>query len=288
MPKGKPLTAEARAEKEQIKNQAAEAKAAEKAEKKRLADEEKRGRAAVTERQPDPGDNSQNMNGAERQQLFVQHADHWSRCEKDVRAAIKRREEVEKIAKEDGFPKKTLVAAAKFEDPKKHAKLKAEMRMIAQVAVWMGAPLNFQFNMFGEPDNAPMTDGQVTDKAYAEGKAASASNQSRRVPVHYPPGSEAFNAWLSGFDDHQKELGQRLGRGAAGTDAGAGVTTTGGKNSFAEKNAATIAEGDRIARGEAPTSGTAITRSAYNAAGGETAAQRLAREQGVDEQDDDE
>lgn len=249
-PSGRPT----KAQRDETKAAQQKAKAEEKARKdeiKRLAREE--GKKSAPERST--GDNAKNMNNAERQELFLKHADHWGRIEKEVRAWIKKREDIEKLAKEDGFTKKALVASAKIDDPRKHAKLVAEMRMIAQVAIWKGAPLNFQMDMFGKPE--PKSEVQVTDQAYAEGRNTSATGQPRRVPVQYPPPGESFNAWLSGFDDHQKELQGTLGRGTASADDDHDVRPT----ALREKEAERAAEGAK----PAPTSGVPTTRAEYEA-----------------------
>lgn len=293
-----------KAEREQAKADKQRAREEEKARKdevKRLAKEEaeadKKRKAEERERAKH---NEKQMNAAERQQLFLGHADHWSRIEAEVRAAIKKREEVEKLAKEDGFTKKMLVAADKFEDPKRHAKLVTEARTLAQVAIWKGAPLNFQLDMFGE--RQPKTQAQVTDQAYAEGQAASASGQQRRVPVQYPAPGEAFNAWLAGFDDHQKELGGALG---SGKTPAAGDERDLRPPDLRDKEVQRAAEGGGGASKLGPDevqSGTPVARSDYEkglskigdrtreiiegAGGRPSSSPGLAREQGIEDEPD--
>lgn len=182
---------EEKARKAEVKRLAAEEAAAE---KRRIAEERERTKH-----------NEKNMNAAERQALFITHNTMWSRLADEQKSLDKKKDEAVKAAKNDGFSKKMLDVALKMDDPEKDAKLRAEVRALLQVAAWKGAPIDTRFDLFGGA-TPPKDQATVTDQAYAEGRTASAHNQPRRVPVQYPAPGEAFNAWLAGYDDHQREL----------------------------------------------------------------------------------
>lgn len=244
---------EKRAEASQLKAE----KIAAREEVKRLAAEDKARKAAERARLK-TGDNSKEMPDAERQTLFLTHVDMRKRLDAEQKTLDKKKDEAKAAAKNDGFTKKMLDFAVDGDDAKKDARIRREVQELMQVAQWMGSPINTQFNLFGAAP--PKSQEVVVDQAHAEGRAASAEGRPRHVPVHYPPGTDAFNAWLDAFDTHQRELHGHVGRG---------------RNHFSDANRETIADGDRMTRGEkppgeksgdkipAPTSGTAVTRSEY-------------------------
>lgn len=102
-------------------------------------------------------------------------------------------------AKSDGFAKKKFDIARFLSSPKTEHKVKAEVAERLQVARWMGHPLGAQMDMFNEPDRTP-----VVDRAYDAGKQASMENRQRTPP--HDPSTDAYRAWMAGYDDHQREL----------------------------------------------------------------------------------
>lgn len=249
-----------KAEKDAARIRRAEEKARLKQEKeaarkeaKQLADEDK-ARKAQEKARLKAGGNSSEMPDAERQKLFLTHVDMRKRLDAEKKSLDKKFEEALAAAVNDGFSKRMLNFAIDGEDPKKDVKIRREVQELMQVALWMGSPLNTQFNLFGPAD--PKTNVMVVDQAHAEGRAASAEGRPRHVPVQYPPGTEAFNAWLDGFDGHQRELHAHIGRGNRPPDQGGDKTA----EKPAEKPAGNAT--DKI-KPEDATSGTPMTRSKY-------------------------
>lgn len=250
-----------------------------KAEEKRLAAEEKKEEATRKKRLA-AGDNSDKMSEAERQQLFLKHNDTWLRLADELKSVKKKQDDAVAAAKNDGFTKKQLERALEMDDPKKDAKIHREVRELLQVAFWKGSPIKTG-DLFGAA--TPEPEATVTDQAYAEGRTASAHGQPRRVPVKYPAPGEAFNAWLAGFDDHQRELQGGVGRGAAGAPPAPVTSGTPVKRSDYEKS---------LKEGLGGGAGAGGVKDIIEKAGGtpaadppgESTSERLRREQGI--QDD--
>lgn len=268
--KSKADLAAERAAKAQEKNEERERKA----EEKRLAAEERKEEAARKKRLA-AGNNSDQMSPAERQELFLKHDNIWQRLANEAKAVKKKQDDAVAAAKNDGFTKKMLEAGRSMDDPKTDARIHKEVRELLQVAAWKGSPIKTG-DLFGAAEAEPQA--AVTDQAYAEGRNASAHGQPRRVPVKFPPPGEAFNAFLAGYDDHQKELLGSVGRGPT-----APAPTSGTPMKRSEYEAAKAGGG--------PAQGA---RDIIHQAGGtpptdppaeESASDKLKREQGIGDED---
>jgi len=145
------------------------------------------------------GDNSEKavLTPDEKRQLFLSHRSSWAEYRAKVAAAEEFGKDVKAALKSDGFSVKDMqIADALVNDD---TKVVAEVRNRLEIASWLGHPMGHQLEMFDEPDRTP-----VTDRAYDDGKMASMSDKQRKPP--HSPETEAYRAWMAGYDDHQREL----------------------------------------------------------------------------------
>ena len=87
--------------------------------------------------------------------------------------------------------------AIDLDTPEGEERLKEEMARRARVMRWMGLPIGSEPDMFGGPDRRP-----VTEKAFAEGKAAGLKAEPFRNPYHQTnPGNAEY---AKGYEAGQK------------------------------------------------------------------------------------
>lgn len=193
---------------------------------------------------------------AEEAELFGRHRASWNRWKGKEKEVEKLGIEVKAALKADGFK----VAHFKIADDL--TTVKGEKRVVddvtdrLKVARWIGHALGNQYDLFEQKQKAQPA--RVDWRA--EGRIASQNNQPRKPPSELAPDTDSYRAWMDGYNDHQEELANRVGR-AAGNG---GVTSK---------------------DGEPVTSGTAVPRSEFqkglaeNAAKGEQAIKEFNEQQ---------
>lgn len=148
-------------------------------------------------------------------ELFLKHRNPWNAAQASLKSAKKRLADVVAALKNDGFKKKQMEIADMFGEVKGEARVTAEVADRLQVARWLGHPMGAQLDLFAQPDRTP-----ITESAYDAGKMASMQNEGRKPP--HAPETEAYRSWMSGYEDHQRELAGKFkstGQHAAPTAA---------------------------------------------------------------------
>lgn len=138
----------------------------------------------------------------EQQALFLSHRGPIVAAKAKFDAAKKALDELYAAAKKEGIPKKQFeIAADLAAGLKKEAKRRADVETVLRVARYIGHAMGEQFDLFSQPDRTPLV-----DRAYQEGRQASLEN--RAAKPDYAPDTEAYRAYMAGFHDDQKKLGQ--------------------------------------------------------------------------------
>lgn len=106
-----------------------------------------------------------------------------------------------KAAKAHGFSREDIELAISLQDAEKEAREKARMTRRLVIAKMVGSDLGQQLDMFLDASSTPLA---IEERAYQEGKMASAGNQAAKPD--YDPGTAAHAAYMRGFHEHQEGM----------------------------------------------------------------------------------
>lgn len=139
-----------------------------------------------------PSDNG-GPDAAAIQVLFLNHAKAWDGWKSAAKILQEREKDVKAALKNDGF----TVTQFKIRDqllanPKREAKVRAEVVDRLQVARWIGHAMGQQLDLFEQPNRTP-----IAESAYEAGKIARMENKPASPP--HDPSTEAYAKWMSGF-----------------------------------------------------------------------------------------
>lgn len=161
---------------------------------------------------PGAGDNSSKRNADEVRELFTSHRSSWNGYKAKLAVVEKLERDVKAALKADGFTVKQMEIADSLATVKGEAKVTGEVKDRLQVARWIGHPMGAQLDMFEQPDRTP-----AADRAFDEGKQASMENKPRKPP--HDPSTTQYGRWMEGYDTHQSDLAERVGRGKGAAEA---------------------------------------------------------------------
>lgn len=139
---------------------------------------------------------------AEVQELFLSHRRAWTRAITQVAAAKQSLSKVKALLKQDGFKVRQMQIADDLGTVNGEAKRTNEVDDVLRVARWIGHPMGAQLDLFAQASTTLSAESQQ----YERGRAASADNQPRKPPDYFAVGSDPYETWLEGYDDHQREL----------------------------------------------------------------------------------
>jgi len=147
------------------------------------------------------GDNSRKVAPLERsdreiQDGFIRHLRNINVYEARLTAVKSQLAALYAKAKNDGYKKRQFQLARDFEDVKGEARINALMDDTLRVARWIGHPLGAQLDLFRETPAVPFP--------RESGRLASMSNKPRKPEI--APNTEAYEQWMEGYDEHQREL----------------------------------------------------------------------------------
>ena len=195
------------------------------------------------------------FDAAEQALLVNTHIPAFVKSKARIAAATNGHRTVLKEAKADGFTRHDLEYAVALQDAEKEAREKAKMRRRIVIAKMVGSDLG-QLDLFDQTN----TGVPVEDRAYQEGKMASANNQAAKPD--YAPDTKAHAEYMRGFHEHQEGM---LKDGIKKKEAakpdkpaprGGGKTKANGKHSPAPADAK-----PHVA--DVPTSGVPTSRSEF-------------------------
>lgn len=163
------------------------------------------------------GDNSgdktkaSRLTDSEERELFASHRTIWNELQAKQKLLDAQFARAKGSLKSDGFKVLHMQIADQLITPKGEKKVHADVKDRLWVARMIGHALGKQMDLFEAPDRTPSV-----DRAYADGRTASIDNEPRKPPHH--PSTEQYGEWMRGYNDHQEELCNRVGRGPDGTD----------------------------------------------------------------------
>jgi len=131
---------------------------------------------------------------------FLQHRGVWNQLGAKQKLLDEQWKDAKAALKADGHKVVHMhIADALSNSAKSEAKIYGEVEDRLKVARYIGHKLGAQYDLFAQPDRTPLV-----DSAYDSGKQASMENETKKPP--FDPSNEAYNAWMRGYDDHQKTL----------------------------------------------------------------------------------
>lgn len=161
---------------------------------------------------PSLGDNSgdrtkaSRLTDSEERELFASHRTIWNGLTAKQKLLDEQWARAKGSLKGDGFKVLHMQIADQLITPKGEKKVHADVKDRLWVARMIGHALGKQMDLFEAPDRTP-----AVDRAYDDGRTASIDNQPRKPP--HDPSTEQYREWMRGYNDHQEELCNRVGRG---------------------------------------------------------------------------
>lgn len=133
--------------------------------------------------------------------LTEQHKKTYIKRLAEKKAADKALQDLGKEVKADlgKYGLKQIKDMIDLETPEGEEKLKAEMESRAQVMRWLGMDIGTQAELFGDTDRRP-----VTEKAFAEGKAAGIKGEAHKNPYHQT--NPGHGEWQRGWEIGQNTV----------------------------------------------------------------------------------
>lgn len=131
---------------------------------------------------------------------FLQHLRVLNAAQAKVEAANKILSDAKKALKADGYLVAHYAVVCNTKTGNGNKKIDTTLRAHREALEWIGDPRGRQLAFaFDTPDRTPSV-----DTAFDAGKQASMENQSRKPP--HAPQTEQYDAWMKGYDAHQREL----------------------------------------------------------------------------------
>lgn len=160
----------------------------------------KRGRPAKAKAAKPNGASGHNQAEDAIRENFLQHRGVWNQLTAKQKLLDKQWKDAKAALKADGHKVVQMqIADALSGSAKQEAKVYGEVEDRLKVARYIGHKLGAQYDLFAQPDRTP-----AVDVAYDSGKQASMENEPKKPP--YDPSTPQYNAWMGGYDDHQKTL----------------------------------------------------------------------------------
>jgi hypothetical protein len=153
-----------------------------------------------------------------------------------------------KTAKKDGFLQRDFDVAFRLKTQTGEKQIKAEIARDMTIAKWLGYSLGKQLDLFVEAE-----EHDIEAQAYADGEEASRTNKPAS-PI-YAPQTPGYDAYMSGFHDHQETIVKEANTKqpvTATVASGVAMTRSQFKAQQATKRAADAAEERSIFSKRAP------------------------------------